>query len=92
MLFVAHMIATSVNAGRVAITRTPLAINDPEWVMFAKLGFRQLKWTLFDKEAERLAHVQNIIEPNRRAQAEPGCGSAPPILTKGCPAAAAARG
>jgi hypothetical protein len=41
MLFVAHMIATSVNAGRVAITRNPLAINDPEWVMFAKLGFRQ---------------------------------------------------
>jgi hypothetical protein len=62
MLFAAHLIATGVNAGRVAITKNPLDINYPEWVMFAKSSFHQLKWVFVEKEVERLAHVQTKVD------------------------------
>lgn len=62
MLFTAHLIATSVNVGRVAVTKNPLAVNYPEWIMFAKSAIQQLKWTFFEKEAQRLTHVQTKID------------------------------
>jgi hypothetical protein len=62
MLFVAHLLATGVNAGRVAITKNPLAINYPEWLAFAKTALQQLRWVLFEKEEVRLAHVQKRID------------------------------
>ena len=62
MLFVAHLIATSVNGGRAYLTSNPLAINYPQWVMFAKSSLSQLKWVLIEKEAERLSFVQSRID------------------------------
>jgi hypothetical protein len=58
MLFVAHLISTAVNGTRAYLTSNPLAINYPQWIIFTKSSFQQLKWLLFRKEQERLAHVQ----------------------------------
>lgn len=62
MLFVAHLIATAANGGRVYLTGNPLAINYPQWVMFTKSSLQQAKWVLYEKENERLAHVQSHID------------------------------
>ncbi|MDD3020565.1 MAG: hypothetical protein PHX61_06235 [Alphaproteobacteria bacterium] len=62
MLFIAHTIATAANAGKVAITENPLAINLPQWMWFSKSAIQQLQWVVFTKENERLAHVQNHLD------------------------------
>lgn len=62
LLFISHLIATGVNAGRLTLTKNPLVINYPEWIAFAKIGFQQLKWVLFQKEEERLAHVRGKVD------------------------------
>jgi hypothetical protein len=62
MLFVAHLISTTANAGRVYLTQNPLAINYPQWIAFAKSSVQQAKWVLFEKEAERLAYLQGHID------------------------------
>jgi hypothetical protein len=61
MLFVAHAGATAANAGKVAFTKNPVAINYPEWVAFAKYSYIQLKWVLFEKPAKQDAYVQGQI-------------------------------
>ena len=61
-LFTAHLIATAANVGRVLVTRTPLAINYVEWMTFLKSAFSQMRWTIFEKESERLAHVQTTLD------------------------------
>ncbi|HOO77407.1 MAG TPA: hypothetical protein PLI51_02375 [bacterium] len=58
MLFTAHLISTAVNGTRAYLTSNPLAINYPQWIMFAKSSFQQCRWVLFKKEQERLAHTQ----------------------------------
>ena len=58
MLFIAHAIATAANAGKIAFTHNPLATNFPQWLWFAKSAVQQLKWVAWEKEDERLAHVQ----------------------------------
>lgn len=62
MLFTAHLIATGVNAGRLALTTNPMGINYPEWLAFGKSALQQLSWTLLEKEAERSAHVQKTVD------------------------------
>ena len=62
MLFSAHLIATAVNAGKVTVTKNPLAINYPQWTAFFKYGFQQVKWVAFEKEREMFTHVQKEID------------------------------
>ncbi|OBZ09043.1 hypothetical protein A8L34_23135 [Bacillus sp. FJAT-27264] len=62
MLFSAHLIATAVNTGKVAITKNPLSINYPQWIAFFKYSFQQFKWVVFDKEREMLDYVQKEID------------------------------
>ena len=62
MLFVAHAGATAANAGKVAFTQNPVAINYPEWIAFAKYSYIQLKWVLIEKPSKRDAYVRGIIE------------------------------
>ena len=51
MLFISHSLATAVNAGKVYLTKDPCAINEAEWLAFAKYSFKQAKWVLIDKPA-----------------------------------------
>ena len=62
MLFTAHAIATAANAGKIAFTQNPLATNVPQWLWFAKSAIQQLKWVAWEKENERLAHVQSQLD------------------------------
>lgn len=61
MLFIAHSVAAAVNAGKVAFTENPMAINYPQWVAFAKYSYQQLKWGMLTKPAERDRYVRDAI-------------------------------
>lgn len=62
MLFVAHAGATAANAGKIAFTQNPVAINYPEWIAFAKYSYIQLKWCLIEKPEKCDAYVRGRIQ------------------------------
>lgn len=62
MLFSAHLVATAANAGKVTITKNPLAINYPQWTAFFKYGYQQFKWVTLEKEQEMFTYVQKEID------------------------------
>jgi len=62
MLFVAHTGATAANAGKIAFTQNPVAINYPEWLAFAKYSYIQLKWCLIEKPTKRDAYIRGCTE------------------------------
>lgn len=61
-LFLAHTIATAINAEKVYVSENPLAINYTQWIAFAKYSISQLKWTLVKKPKMRYKYVQNILD------------------------------
>lgn len=65
MLFIAHTSATAINAGKVAFSQNPMAINYPQWLAFGKYAFSQLRWSLIQKPALRDRYVMNIIAEER---------------------------
>lgn len=62
MLFTAHSLATAVNAGTVAFTKSPMEINYPQWIAFALYSFKQTKWVLVTKPERQHAHVMDSLE------------------------------
>lgn len=62
MLFTAHCAATAANAGKVAFSKNPMAINYPQWIAFAKYSYQQLKWVTLTKPAQRDVYVKRVIE------------------------------
>lgn len=62
MLFIAHSIATAINAGKVTFTENPLAINYTQWLAFARYSIAQLRWVLYQKPALRNKYVQGFID------------------------------
>ena len=64
MLFIAHSAATAINAGKVAFTKNPMAINYPQWLAFAKYSYTQLKWVLIDKPEKRVAYISGKLHEN----------------------------
>lgn len=61
MLFIGHSAATAINAGKVYFTKSPMAINYPQWLAFAKYSYQQLKWALVEKPNARDAYVRGIL-------------------------------
>lgn len=61
MLFIGHIGATAVNAGKVYFTKNPMAINYPQWMAFAKYSYKQLRWAVIQKPAMRRAYVEGIL-------------------------------
>lgn len=61
MLFLGHSAATAVNAGKVAFTENPMAINYAQWIAFTKHSYSQLKWAVMEKPAMRDAYVTGKI-------------------------------
>ena len=71
MLFMAHSVTTAVNAGRVMFTKSPMAINYPQWMAFTYRSFAQVKWTLLDKPFKRHEYVVQALESEISAMALP---------------------
>ena len=61
MLFLGHSAATAVNAGKVAFTENPMAINYAQWIAFTKYSYSQLKWVIIEKPAMKDAYVTGKI-------------------------------
>lgn len=61
MLFAANAIAAAVNAGKIAFTKSPLSINYPQWVAFAKYSFQQARWILFTNPELRDQYIREAI-------------------------------
>lgn len=61
MLFLGHSAATAVNAGKVAFTENPMAINYAQWIAFTKYSYSQLKWAVMEKPVMRDAYVTGKI-------------------------------
>lgn len=64
MLFISHSISCSVNAGKIFFTKNPLAINYPEWLIFARYSYKQLKWALIQKPQLKEAYLNNSLLEN----------------------------
>lgn len=67
MLFIAHSSAIAINAGKIALTENPMAINYPQWLAFGKYAFSQLRWNLLQKPELRDRFVMKTIEEERTA-------------------------
>lgn len=65
MLFIAHTSATAINAGKIAFTENPMAINYPQWMAFGKYAFSQLRWELIQKPILRDRFVMDKINEER---------------------------
>ena len=70
MLFIAHSIATAVDAGRVLFTKNPMEISYPQWVMFATYSFKQAKWVLISKPQAQHQYVMQSIDDELQAVIE----------------------
>ena len=58
MLLIAHGVAAAGNAGKVILTRNPLAINAPQWVALADYAIPEATWQLWGKNQA----VQRLID------------------------------
>lgn len=61
MLFIAHAGATAANAGKIYFSKSPMAINYPQWIAFAKYSYSQLKWAVVNKPEAKSAYVMGEI-------------------------------
>ncbi|MEF9922364.1 MAG: hypothetical protein RR769_05545 [Anaerovoracaceae bacterium] len=61
MLFIGHSGATAINAGKIYFTKSPMAINYPQWIAFAKYSYKQLKWAIVEKPAACEAYVDGKL-------------------------------
>ena len=62
MLLMAHGIATAANAGKVVLTKNPLAVNYAEYMAFIPYLILSLKYWLLDQQHLRLEHMEKINE------------------------------
>lgn len=62
MLFIAHSSSTAINAGKVYFKKSPLAINYPQWLAFAKYSYQQLKWAMIEKPDARDRYVRGVSD------------------------------
>ncbi len=61
MLFMGHSAATAINAGKIYFTKNPLSINYAQWLAFTKYSYKQLKWSIFEKNEKKQAYVNGKI-------------------------------
>lgn len=61
MLFISQSVAVAINAGKVAFTKNPMAINYPQWLAFAKATYKELIWGVIQKPKMRDDYVSGKI-------------------------------
>ncbi|MGL5753175.1 MAG: hypothetical protein ACRCXT_21710 [Paraclostridium sp.] len=64
MLCISNGILFAENAGKLAITKNPFAINYVSWISTAKYGFKTLKWFAHDREIGKMDYAQQYINAN----------------------------
>lgn len=64
MLCISNGILFAENAGKLAITKNPFAINYVSWISTAKYGFKTLKWIVHDRERGKMEYAQKYIDTN----------------------------
>lgn len=63
MLLVAHAVAASANAGRVALLHgNPLAVNYPQWLALFRYLAPSLKYWVLDQHRLEIEHLQNLTD------------------------------
>lgn len=60
MLFIGHSASAAINAGKIYFKKSPMAINYPQWIAFAKYSFSQMRWVVLEKGDMRDAYVSEI--------------------------------
>jgi len=61
-LLMAHGVAAAVNAGKIAITQNPLALNWAQWLALFRYLLPQMHWMLVEKQHQRQMFIQDRLE------------------------------
>lgn len=61
MLFIAHTVATAINAGKITFSKNPLAINYVQWFVFIRYTWKQLNWVFIKKPMMKEHYINNMI-------------------------------
>jgi hypothetical protein len=61
-LLLAHGVGAAVNAGKIAITQNPLALNWAQWLALFRYLLPQMHWLLVEKQGQREAFVQRQLD------------------------------
>ena len=60
-LLLAHSVAAAINAGKVAITQNPLALNWAQWLAFFRYIVPQVHWLLVEQSKQRDAFIRGQL-------------------------------
>ena len=61
-LLLAHSVAAAINAGKVAITQNPLALNWAQWLAFFRYIVPQVHWLLVEQSKQRDAFIRGQLD------------------------------
>lgn len=61
MLYISNLIQSAINALKVFITKNPLAINYPQWILLIIRTIKQIKWNLKVKPDLREKYINNKL-------------------------------
>jgi hypothetical protein len=61
-LLLAHSVGAAVNAGKIAVTQNPLALNWAQWLALFRYLVPQVHWLLVEKEGQRNAFMQKRLD------------------------------
>jgi hypothetical protein len=61
-LLLAHGVAAAVNAGKIAVTQNPLALNWAQWLALFRYLLPQLHWLIVEKQHQRKVFIENCLD------------------------------
>jgi hypothetical protein len=61
-LLLAHSVGAAMNAGKIAITQNPLALNWAQWLALYRYLIPQMHWLLVEKQNQRGAFIQQRLD------------------------------
>jgi hypothetical protein len=61
-LLLAHGVAAAVNAGKIAVTQNPLALNWAQWLALFRYLLPQMHWLLVEKQHQRQVFIQDRLD------------------------------
>jgi len=66
-LFLANTIAIAMNAGKIAVTQSPLSLNWAQWLSFFRYLIPQAAWVLWGKDEARHRYILDAIDDDRQS-------------------------
>jgi hypothetical protein len=61
-LLLAHGVGAAVNAGKIAVTQNPLALNWAQWLALFRYLLPQMHWLIVEKQSQRNVFVQDRLD------------------------------